>query len=112
MLPFDEAVALYRRDAEAFEKYRLGEIDKALTSIRERRGETAERKAKALQWKIDVIRNRWHAPNTKRYPTEKDIANNQMVVLQKINAMMADNLKELGARSTELLEELKRGNTY
>lgn len=113
MLPFDEAVALYKSDPVAFEKYRCNEVAALLHRILEQRGEAAERRAKALQWYIDVIRNRWQMPwlAGKLQPTEKDIADNQRIVLQKINALMMGRLKELGAKSTELLEVLNRGTT-
>jgi len=112
MLPFDEAAALYKADPEAFEKYRCNSITTLLHSILEQRGEEAERRAKALQWKIDVMRNRWHLPNLpgKTQPTEKEIAKNQLLVLQKINALMVESLKELGAKSSKLIEVLNRGH--
>lgn len=113
MLPFDEAVALYKSDPAAFEKYRCNEVAALLHRILECRGEAAERRAKAIQWQIDVIRNRWQIPrlNGKWQPTEKDIANNQIIVVQRINALMLASLKELRAKSTELLEVLNRGTT-
>ena len=111
MLPFDEAAALYKADPAAFEKYRCNAIGAMLHSILEQRGEEAERRAKALQWKIDVIRNRWQiAMPDGRQPTEKEIAKNQLLVLQKINALMVASLKELGAKATELMEVLNRGH--
>jgi len=113
MVPFDDAVALYKSDPVAFEKYRGNEVAALLHRILEQRGEAAERRAKALQWKIDVIRNRWHIPRLlgNLQPTEKEVADNQRIVLQKINALMRDSLTELGAKLTELLEVAKRGHS-
>ena len=112
MLPFDEAAALYKADPEAFERYRCNSITTLLHSILEQRGEEAERRAKALQWKIEVIRNRWQVPVLAgKRPTEKEIAKNQLLVLQKINALLVESLKELGAESTKLMEVLARGRS-
>mgnify|MGYP003393238207 FL=1 len=95
MLNFDEAAALYTSDPEAFERYRRNEIGALLHTILEQRGEEAERKAKALQWKLDVLRNR---------------TKNPLVLNTKLSVMMIESMAEMGKQLTNLLEKT-RGNT-
>lgn len=107
MKTHDELMALLAEDPAAFEKYRLDEICALVTKIRNERGEEAARKAGAVQWKIDVIRNRWHLPKLRRWPTRAEVQKNQAIILGKIVAMMADSRAELGKALTKLLESTK-----